>query len=117
MANINSTPHNLFSVPDISSEMNRDTLSGQGAASRVLLHSYHSPFEAHELMAVANALVNAGGKGIYATAETQDVTSVSDAATENATKLRVDDEENRKRERKWKEAAYTAMPSGKSPMR
>jgi hypothetical protein len=107
MANINSTPHNLFSVPDLSSETNRDALSGQGAASRVLLHSYHSPIEAHELMAVANALVNAGGKGIYAT----------DVAMEGTTECHFNDEENRERGWRWKEAAYAAMPSGKSPIR
>lgn len=108
MANINSTPHNLFSVPDLSSETNRDALSGQGAASRVSLRSYHSPFEAHELIAVANALVNAGGKGIYAT----------DVAMEDTTEWHFDGEENRElRGWKWKEAAYTAMPSGKYPTR
>jgi len=107
MANINSTPHNLFSVPDLSSETNRDALSGRGAASRVLLHSYHSPFEAHELMAVANALVNTGGKGIYAT----------DVAMEDTIECHFDDEEGRERGRKWKETAYTAMPSGKSSTR
>lgn len=103
MANINSTPHNLFSVPDLSSETNRDALSGQGAASRILLHSYHSPVEAHELMAVANTLVNAGGKGIY----------VTDVAIEDTTECHFGDEE---RGKKWKEVAYGAMPSGKSPI-
>ncbi|KAF8967053.1 hypothetical protein BDZ97DRAFT_1938262 [Flammula alnicola] len=106
-----STPHNLFSVPDISPETTRDSLSGHGNV-KVLLYPYHSPFDAHELISIASALVNSRGKGIYATDESPDaMAGVFEAAMEDGVKQQFTDEENRERRKKWREVAYSAVPS------
>lgn len=107
-----SLPHNLFSVPDIHPEVNRDAISGHGNI-QVFLYPFHSPFEAHELIAVANALVNSRGKGVYATDESPDAMDVLlNAVTPDGLKKHLTGAENTERRKKWKESMYNAVPSG-----
>ncbi|KDR82673.1 hypothetical protein GALMADRAFT_238152 [Galerina marginata CBS 339.88] len=103
-----SLPHNIFSVPDIKPEVNRDAVSGHGNV-QVFLSPYHSPFEAHELIAVANALVNPRGKGVYATDEAPDaMVDLLNSTMEDGTKKHFTDAENRERRLKWRESMYNA---------
>ncbi|KAF9561358.1 aldolase [Agrocybe pediades] len=107
-------PHNLFSVPDISPEHGRDAVSGHGNIP-VYVHSYHSEFDAHELIAVATALVSPRGKGIYATDESPDaMIDLLNAATGEDPKVfekRFTEEQNKERRKKWRESVYKAAPS------
>ena len=110
-----STPHNLFSVPDIHPEANRDAISGHGNV-QVFLYPFHSPFEAHELIAVAHDLVNPRGKGVYATDESPDaMDDLLDSVLPEGGKKRLTDTEKTERRKKWKEDMYNAVPSGMVP--
>ncbi|PPR01137.1 hypothetical protein CVT26_016038 [Gymnopilus dilepis] len=106
-----STPHNLFSVPDIHPEANRDAISGHGNV-QVFLYPFHSPFEAHELIAVAHDLVNPRGKGVYATDESPDaMDDLLDSVLPEGGKKRLTGTEKTERRKKWKEDMYNAVPS------
>jgi len=108
-------PHNLFSVPDISPERGEDAVSGHGNVP-VFIHPYHSEFDAHELIAIASALVSPRGKGIYATDESPDaMVELLNAASGEDPKVvakQFTEEQNKERRKKWRESVYNAAPSG-----
>lgn len=108
-----SSPHNLFSVPDISSEVNRDQISGWEDI-KVALAPHHSHFIAHELISTAIALVNPRGKGVYATDESPDaMDALLVAAAGEGPPPQFTEAENRERRKRWREVVYDAAPSGK----
>ncbi|KAF8158275.1 aldolase [Crassisporium funariophilum] len=102
--NTNSEPHNLFAVPDSTTDEDRDKI--------IFLYPYHNRFDAHELIAVASSLVNPRGKGVYATDESPDVmVATLNAAMDQNNRKHYTDEENRERRKTWRECAYNAVPS------
>ena len=108
-----SSPHNLFSVPDISSEVSRDQISGWEGI-KVALAPHHSHLVAHELISTAISLVNPRGKGVYATDESPDaMDGLLIAAAGEGPAPQFTEEEKREKRKRWREVVYEAAPSGK----
>ncbi|KAF8895544.1 fructose-bisphosphate aldolase [Infundibulicybe gibba] len=112
MSNLNtsSSPANLFSVSG--------SVAGAGHRAAIqpglFLQSYHSSSIASELIAIANALVNPRGKGIYATDETPDAieaTLVAAAGRDVGEKTNPTADEIKKRRKAWRECAYASISS------
>ncbi|KAF5382762.1 hypothetical protein D9615_002798 [Tricholomella constricta] len=102
-----SFPTNLFSTPDLHS---RSQIEGK---ADVFLRPNHSSAVASKLIETARELVYPRGKGIYATDETPEAIAVvlHDAADEDVKQKQWTEDEERDRRRRWREAAYNAIPS------
>ncbi|KAG6897758.1 hypothetical protein C0992_011427 [Termitomyces sp. T32_za158] len=94
-------------MPDLSTEIDHKPRD-------VLVHPFHSPAVANDLIATARALVHPRGKGIYATDETPDaIAAVLHGAAGGTGKPKLEtDEEAKEKRRQWREAAYNAISSG-----
>ncbi|KAG6910692.1 hypothetical protein DXG01_008736 [Tephrocybe rancida] len=101
-----SGPLNLFAMPDLSIEADHKSQD-------VFVNPFHSKAVAQELITTARALVYPRGKGVYATDETPDaiaaVLHTAAGGTGNPPSGTSDDEKEKRR--KWREAAYNAIPS------
>lgn len=113
--NTYSNPHNLFSVPDIPPEKYEDRFSGHSDLP-VYLPAHYSHFDAHELIAVASALVNPRGRGIYATDEAPwDLDTLFEKTSDEigVAPPHLSDEDARKERRKqWREDVYNSISNG-----
>ncbi|PPQ66253.1 hypothetical protein CVT24_007271 [Panaeolus cyanescens] len=109
--NTYSDPHNLFSVPDITPEKYGDKFSGHGDIP-VYLPAHYSHFDAHELIAVASALVNPRGRGIYATDEAPlDLDGLLDKTSHEVgvPVQHLSDEAKKERRKQWRCDVYNSI--------
>lgn len=102
-----SLPANLFSVPDLVSEV---------PTHDVFLYPHHSPAAAKELMETARALVEPRGRGIYATDEAPDAVhamfvQASVSAGAKGKIIGKEREDDTSRRRRWREFSYSSVSS------
>lgn len=103
--NVNSTPANLFSTPDLAS---------YHPSPEVFIYPYHSQSVARELIDTAHALVNPRGKGIYATDESPDAIAAMLNAAAGGPSENQSEETLRNERKRWRVASYESLSGGLS---
>lgn len=103
-----SLPENLFSVPDLVSEV---------GTHDVFLYPHHSPAVARELMEITRKLVDLRGRGTYEADEAVDVVhgmffQASVSAGAKGELVRKDGEDDAARRRRWREFSCSSVSSG-----
>jgi hypothetical protein len=101
-------PENLFSVPDLVSEV---------GTHDVFLHPHHSPAVARGLMEIARKLVGHRGRGTYEAGEAADAVhgmfiQASVSAGAKGEVVRKDGEDDTARRRRWREFSCSSVSSG-----